>query len=199
MGLPKATLPFGPELMLQRVVRLLGSVVQPIVVVAAPKQELPPLPAGVLSPATSAERADRWKGCWPDCRPLRRSRRQPMPRAATCRCSPAFVQAMIDRLGDADIAVPVEGGLPHPLAAVYRTIRPAAHSRACSPTISFGRRFLFDRVQDTPHSRRRVRAADPQLATLRNLNRPEDYLAALREAGFEPDPSIVAAFETPRT
>src|SRR5437868_15124308 len=48
MGLPKATLPFGLELMLQRVVRLLGSVVQPIVVVAAPNQELPQLPGGVL-------------------------------------------------------------------------------------------------------------------------------------------------------
>src|SRR5205809_2559240 len=48
MGLAKATLPFGPELMLQRVVRLLGSVVQPIVVVAAPGQELPPLPHGLL-------------------------------------------------------------------------------------------------------------------------------------------------------
>src|SRR5436309_15378318 len=48
MGLPKATLPFGPELMLQRVVRLLSSVVQPIVVVAAPTQSLPPLPADVL-------------------------------------------------------------------------------------------------------------------------------------------------------
>src|SRR5882672_3104880 len=48
MGLAKATLPFGPELMLQRVVRLLSQVVQPIVVVAAPGQELPPLPANVL-------------------------------------------------------------------------------------------------------------------------------------------------------
>src|SRR5436309_3861988 len=48
MGLPKATLPFGPELMLQRVVRLLSAVVQPIVVVAAPNQELPPLPGNVL-------------------------------------------------------------------------------------------------------------------------------------------------------
>ena len=33
MGVPKATLPFGPETMLQRVVRLLGTVVSPIVVV----------------------------------------------------------------------------------------------------------------------------------------------------------------------
>ncbi len=44
MGVPKATLPFGPETMLQRVVRLLGTVVSPIVVVAARDQELPELP-----------------------------------------------------------------------------------------------------------------------------------------------------------
>src|SRR5947208_596312 len=43
MGTAKALLPFGPELMLQRVVRLVGEVVGPIVVVAAPGQELPPL------------------------------------------------------------------------------------------------------------------------------------------------------------
>src|SRR5438445_12995555 len=48
MGLPKATLPFGPELMLQRVIRLLRSIVQPIVVVVAPGQELPSLPSDVL-------------------------------------------------------------------------------------------------------------------------------------------------------
>src|SRR5918993_6043797 len=44
MGQPKAWLPFGPELMLQRVVRLVGEAARPIVVVAAPDQELPPLP-----------------------------------------------------------------------------------------------------------------------------------------------------------
>src|SRR3982750_1451674 len=48
MGYPKALLPFGPELMLQRMVRLLGEVVSPIVVVAAPEQELPELPPDVL-------------------------------------------------------------------------------------------------------------------------------------------------------
>ena len=47
MGLDKATLPFGPERMLQRVVRLLGEAVDVIVVVAAPGQELPPLPGSV--------------------------------------------------------------------------------------------------------------------------------------------------------
>src|SRR5688572_27783044 len=48
MGYPKAMLPFGPELMLQRVVRLLSEVVSPIVVVAAPGQGLPELSADIL-------------------------------------------------------------------------------------------------------------------------------------------------------
>jgi molybdenum cofactor guanylyltransferase len=47
MGRPKAWLPFAGELMLPRVVRLLGEVVAPVVVVAAPGQDVPPLPAGV--------------------------------------------------------------------------------------------------------------------------------------------------------
>src|SRR5437763_13722434 len=47
MGRPKAWLPFGGELMLPRVVRLLGEVVAPLVVVAAPGQDVPPLPPGV--------------------------------------------------------------------------------------------------------------------------------------------------------
>src|SRR4051812_9886641 len=48
MGTSKALLPFGPETMLQRVVRILADVVSPIVVVAAIDQELPELPRDVL-------------------------------------------------------------------------------------------------------------------------------------------------------
>src|SRR5260370_33224394 len=48
MGRPKAWLPFGGETMLQRVARLLGEVGRPIVVVAAPGQDVPPLPADVI-------------------------------------------------------------------------------------------------------------------------------------------------------
>ena len=44
MGRPKAWLPFAGEIMLPRVVRLLRQVVSPIVVVAAPEQDIPPLP-----------------------------------------------------------------------------------------------------------------------------------------------------------
>jgi molybdopterin-guanine dinucleotide biosynthesis protein A len=47
MGRPKAWLPFGDELMLPRVVRLLSEVVSEAVVVAAPEQDVPALPEGV--------------------------------------------------------------------------------------------------------------------------------------------------------
>ena len=42
MGLPKAMLPFGDEVMLQRVARILGEVVDRVVVVAAKKSALAP-------------------------------------------------------------------------------------------------------------------------------------------------------------
>jgi len=48
MGMPKALLPFGPETMLQRVVRILQDVVSPIVAVAAVSQQLPALPSHVI-------------------------------------------------------------------------------------------------------------------------------------------------------
>src|SRR5690349_20351755 len=47
MGQPKAWLPFGGERMLQRIVRVLRAVVDPVVVVAAPGQDVPNLPSEV--------------------------------------------------------------------------------------------------------------------------------------------------------
>jgi molybdopterin-guanine dinucleotide biosynthesis protein A len=47
MGKPKAWLPFGGEFMLARVVRVLREAVEPVVVVAAPEQDVPPLPSEV--------------------------------------------------------------------------------------------------------------------------------------------------------
>lgn len=48
MGRPKAWLPVGNEVMLQRVVRVVGEVVKPVVVVAAVGQDVPPLPEDVI-------------------------------------------------------------------------------------------------------------------------------------------------------
>jgi len=44
--------------------------------------------------------------------------------------------------------------------------------------------YLYERVKTRLVTADELREVDPALATLRNINRPEDYLAALVEAGF---------------
>lgn len=199
MGLAKATLPFGPELMLQRVVRLLSGVVRPIAVVAAPEQALPDLPADVLVTRDEREGRGPLQGLLAGLAAIE-------PHAAAAYATscdvpllaPDFVRAMIAELGDDDIAVPVEGDFPHPLAAVYRTtVLP--HIRVLLAADQLRPVFLYDRVTTRRVPVEELKAADPELTTLRNLNRPEDYLAALTEAGLPPDPATLAALGTPHT
>jgi hypothetical protein len=88
MGVPKLSLPFGPELMLQRVVRLLSTVVDPIIVVAAPGQELPPLDPSVAIIRDRREARGPLEGHRPrDWPPCRKTSPRPMPQAVTFRYS----------------------------------------------------------------------------------------------------------------
>src|SRR4030095_11938213 len=121
MGSPKALLPFGGETMLQRVVRLLATVVSPIVVVAANQQRLPELPAEVT--VTHDEREDR--GPLEGLRAGLKALPVGVGAAYATSCDvpllvPAFARRMIDLLGDHDIAVMEIDGFSHPLSAVYR-------------------------------------------------------------------------------
>ncbi|HEY2415049.1 MAG TPA: molybdenum cofactor guanylyltransferase [Pirellulaceae bacterium] len=186
MGRAKATLPFGAELMVQRAVRLLGSVVQPIVVVAAAGQELPELPAHTLIAYDEREARGPLEGLLAGLTLI-----EPLADAiyaTSCDVpllEPAFVQAVIERLGDAQIAVPVEDDFAHPLAAVYRTsVVPTVRELLSADQLRPA--FLFDRVPTRRIPVEELRQFDANFATLRNCNRPEDYEAALAEAGFEP-------------
>lgn len=199
MGLAKADLPFGPERMLERVLRLLASAVQPIVVVAAPGQKLRELPDGVLLARDEHEARGPLEGLSAGLAAV-----GPHVTAAyVTSCDvpllePAFVQALIDRLGDNDAVVPVEGQFAHPLAAVYRTsVLPIVTALLAADQLRPA--FLFDRVKTLRVPVEELRSVDPQLTTLRNLNRPEDYLAALAEAGLDPEPAILAALGLPHT
>jgi molybdopterin-guanine dinucleotide biosynthesis protein A len=184
MGVPKATLPFGPETMLQRVVRLLSTVVSPIVVVAARDQELPELPPATL--VTRDEREER--GPLEGLRAGLKALPATVDAAYVTSCDvpllvPAFVERMIDLGADDDIAVMEIDGFTHPLSAVYR--------RATLPRIEallaqdrLRPAFLFEAVRTRRVKPEEMVVADPQLATLRNLNTREDYLAALADAGL---------------
>jgi molybdopterin-guanine dinucleotide biosynthesis protein A len=92
---------------------------------------------------------------------------------------------MIGLLGDHDIAVMEIDGFPHPLSAVYRRdtlpqVEALLEKDRLRPV------FLFDAVRTRRVAPEEMLSADPQLRTLRNLNTPEDYLAALSEAGYQP-------------
>ena len=184
MGVPKATLPFGPETMLQRVVRLLGTVVSPIVVVAAREQSLPPLADEVVITYDEREQRGPLEGLRAGLKALPNS----VEFAYITSCDvpllvPAFVERMVELLGDHDIAVMEIDGFPHPLSAVYRRDT-LPHVENLLQNDRLRPVFLFDAVRTRRVRPEEMISVDPKLRTLRNLNTREDYLAALADAGF---------------
>lgn len=185
MGAPKATLPFGGQTLLERVVRRLSEAVGPIAVVAAPDQELPELPTHVIVVHDRRQFRGPLAGLAGGLAALAND----CDAAYATACDvpflrPQFVQRMIELLGRHDIAVPRTDGFQHPLAAVYRmTVRPHIDELLAADRLRPV--FLFDRVSTREVSAEELLAADPELKTLRNLNRPEDYQEALADAGDE--------------
>jgi molybdopterin-guanine dinucleotide biosynthesis protein A len=182
MGRDKASLPFGPELMLQRLVRLLSEVVDSsaIVVVSAAAQVLPPLPPQIRIACDENPGRGPLEGlaaglkAMPDHVDAVYATSCDVPLMAT-----GFVRAMFNHLGSHEIAVPVEGEFHHPLAAVYRprvltVVQQLLNANRLRP------RFLFDEVDTMDIDVESLREFDPTLSTLMNLNHPEDYEAALK-------------------
>ena len=183
MGSSKALLPFGSETMLQRVVRLLGEIVSPIVVVAAVGQQLPELPPEVIVTYDENEGRGPLEGLRAGLKALP----EDVDAAYVTSCDvpllvPGFVRQMFDLASGYDIAVMEIDGFTHPLSAVYRRstlpfVEELLSEDRLRPV------FLFDAVKT-----RRVRpehmTADPELRTLRNLNTRDDYERALADAAI---------------
>jgi molybdopterin-guanine dinucleotide biosynthesis protein A len=183
MGRPKAWLPFGGEVMLPRVVRLLGEAVTPVVVVAAPGQDVPPLPAGV----EVVRDPERGRGPLQGLAAGLESLRNRAEAAYLSSCDvpflrPAFVRCLVELLGEHWVCVPRVGGYLHPLAAVYRTEVAEAAARLLAED-RLRPVFLFDAVPTRIVGPEELSDVDGTFQTLRNLNTPEEYEAALREAG----------------
>jgi molybdopterin-guanine dinucleotide biosynthesis protein A len=186
MGRDKATLPFGPETMLQRVVRLVAEVVTPanIVVVAAADQSLPPLPPDIKIAHDDHPERGPLEGLAAGLHALRDS--ADAVYATGCDVPllvPAFVERMFALLDDHEIVVPSDGEFHHPLAAVYRPSVLAAVERLLASD-RLSPRALFGEVRTLEVPVEELRGVDAQLLTLRNLNRFEDYTAALEAGEF---------------
>lgn len=181
MGQAKAWLPMAGELLLQRVVRLVQEAVTPVIVVAAPGQAVPALPPEVAIVRDEAEGRGPLQGLAAGLAAL--AGQAEVAYLSACDAPflrPAFVQRLLDLLGENAICVPRVGGYHQPLAAVYRAevlpvVRELLAANQLRPT------FLFDAVPTRLVSAAELADIDPTCQSLRNLNTPEEYAAALRE------------------
>jgi len=186
MGQPKAWLPFGPERMLQRVVRRVSTVAGEVVVVAAPGQQLPSLPASVRVALDPVPGLGPLQGLaagfavLPDDIDLVYATATDVPFL-----EPAWIQRLLDLIGEHDLALPQCDGYYHPLAALYRR---RAALPAIESLLQAGRLrpvFLTEILRTRIVTALELQLVDPELATLRNLNTIEEYQKALRDAGFD--------------
>jgi molybdenum cofactor guanylyltransferase len=197
MGQPKAWLPFGPERMLQRVVRLVSTAAGPIVVVAAPGQVLPTLPEEVLVARDPLRGRGPLQGlaaglaALPDDVELAYATATDVPFLQT-----AWIDRLVALIGNHDLAIPRCDGFFHPLAALYRR---ASVLPACEALLQSGRlrpACLIEVLRARIVAGDELQCQDPELLTLRNLNTPEDYRSALAMAGHEAPDSVAPGDET---
>jgi molybdopterin-guanine dinucleotide biosynthesis protein A len=182
MGRPKLSLPFGDEVLLQRVVRILGEVVTPVVVVAAPDQELPPLPANVRVVRDELEGLGPLAGIAGGLEALTGV----TDAAYVSACDapllrPEFVREIVASLGSHELAIPRDGKFHHPLAAVYRTSL-APRVRGLLAAGRMRPLFLVEESDAVEIDVETLRGVDPALDSLRNVNTPDEYAAVLRDA-----------------
>jgi molybdopterin-guanine dinucleotide biosynthesis protein A len=193
MGSPKAWLDFGGETLLARVVRTVHRACAPVVVVAAPGQDVPPLPPDVAIARDPVEGRGPLQGIAAGLHALLESRggSEAVDAAfVTSTDAPFLEAALIARLaalrGDNhDVAVPHTEGHYHPLTAIYAcTCLP--HIEALLVADRLRPFFLFERVRtvtcDAPSllADPDLQAADPTLRSFENINTPDDYARAVR-------------------
>lgn len=188
MGQPKAWLPFGDELLLQRVVRRLQSACSPIIVVSAPGQTLPPLPQEVRIVSDPVEGRGPLQGIAVGLDALQSSGSTRLGFVSST--DAPFVDGRLARAlaelgGDAfDCVVPRALGHYHPLAALYScAVLPVIEALLAEDRLRPF--FLFEQVRTrfVEESELGATFADA-LASLRNVNTPEELAEALRDAGL---------------
>jgi len=186
MGTSKAALEWHGSTLLRRVTGIVGRATDgPLIVVRAPGQELPELPAGTEVADDALEGRGPLQG-------LAAGLAAVGDRAEVAYVSstdapllhPAFVRGVLGALnGETDVALPEAGGFPHPLAAAYRTsllgaveeliaadrMRPAFLFETCRVHRLQAPELLADPA---------IAAFDPELDSVLNLNEPADYEAA---------------------
>jgi molybdopterin-guanine dinucleotide biosynthesis protein A len=180
MGTAKEWLPIGKEHLLQRIVRIVGSVVRPVVVASRREQPVPALPSDVEVAYDAVENAGPLAGMAAGFEAL--AGRCEAAFVVSCDhplLKPAFITRLIELLGDHPALVPTHEGRSYPLVAVYRLdllrwlTEPLAEGerRVHAFTERCGAHFV---------SSADLADVDPTLDSLRNVNDRESYEEVLR-------------------
>jgi molybdopterin-guanine dinucleotide biosynthesis protein A len=178
MGQPKALLPFNGETLIARVVRTLGASFGEIVVVAAPDQELPDLPARLVRDQIPYQGPVGGM-----CYGLRVVSGDPCFITA---CDAPFlnlqvIEAILAALENVDVAVPMWQDRLQPLHAIYRKrVRPALEKQ-----LAAGQHRPIDLYREVATrilSEQELHKLDPEGLSFFNLNTPEDYQTALQRS-----------------
>jgi len=180
MGQPKAWLPFGTETMLQRTVRTLSQVVDTVIVVAAPGQDLPELP-----PCEIVYDPQEHRGPLQGLAVGLNSLQGRADAAFVTGCDTPFLQAvwvqfLLDQLQDFDIVVPKIAEHFHPLSALYRTSL-ADTAESLLRNEKYRLMDLLEGVHTRVMCESELGSWDGDFSSLRNLNSWAEYQAALAE------------------
>jgi molybdopterin-guanine dinucleotide biosynthesis protein A len=184
MGADKASLPFGEETLLERVVRRIEDAVDEIWLVAREGQELHlDLPVA----------RDPAEGLGPLAGLAAGLRAMSAPRAFLVSCDvpliePAMVERIFDLCEGSSAGIPLVDGFHMTTTAVYdQKLLPVAEG-----LLQAGRLrpfFLVEAAGARIISEEELRAVDPTLQSLRDCDTPEDYAELLQLAGLAPAPS----------
>lgn len=184
MNVDKALLPYGNETMLERVVRIVSSIVDPrhIVVVAAANQQLPAMKTIVVRDRVEHQGplqalAGGFAALPPDTEAVF------ITGCDTPLLNPAVIESLFQQLGDSDAVVPQDAERLYPLCGVYRT----NILTRIEQQITLDRRSLHEFIEQIDAKLiplESLREIDPELMSLKNVNSHEDYLSALECAGF---------------
>jgi molybdopterin-guanine dinucleotide biosynthesis protein A len=179
MGRDKASLPFGGETLLARVVRMVRQAADDVVLVAREGQTLPEGFEVVRDPA---------EGLGPLAGLMVGLRYVKADRAFVTACDvpflrPALIERLIDLGAGYDVAVPfIDGHLMMTTAVYARSIAPVVEALVERRTLRA--RDLLDHVRARRIHPDELREVDPDLESFRTCNTPESYAAALRQAGL---------------
>ncbi len=180
MGRSKATLPFGSETLLERVLRLVAPQVDDIVLAAGPGQQVPagwdvvrdsgeglgPVPALIGALSHVRHTAAFVVAC------------------DTPLLQPAIITTLFELSAGWDACVPVVDGVEMTTCAVYRPEAVLAASRTGGTSRPTSLRGVLAQLRVRAVDADAIRLPDPDLLSFTPCNTPDEYRRALRLAGL---------------